>query len=173
MSFAETPAFSSAAITFPMRVVASALARARLGSCASTPTTTRPRSGEAVARPSPEAWTVRGAFGVGSGGAWARSTTAARTGTMVSSRVSVTPYATPPARSRRPTAPPALTGTVGMSLLVPDVPHQRAEGEVCLDQVVVADVDGVPEPTVREAGDDEAVIGHGVLRALVAVILAV
>src|SRR5215475_2396743 len=113
MSFPATPAFSSAALTLPMRVVASAFARVRLGSCASTPTTTRPRSGEAETRPSPEAWTVRGAFEAGSGGAWARSTTTARTRNMVSSTVSGTPYATPHAKARRRIAPPARLGKRG------------------------------------------------------------
>src|SRR6266404_6257898 len=80
MSFDATPAFSRAANTFFMRVVASAFALERLGSCASTPRTMRATSGAAVTRPSPEAWTVRGTGG--SGETWARSRKAARAGIM-------------------------------------------------------------------------------------------
>src|SRR2546427_390325 len=76
-SFAATPAFSSVPITFPMRVVASAFARARLRSCASTPMVTRAMSGATEMRPSPEACTVRSEFCAGSGEAWARSRAAA------------------------------------------------------------------------------------------------
>src|SRR2546428_8692494 len=76
-SFAATPAFSSVRITFPMRVVASAFARARLRSCASTPMVTRAMSGATEMRPSPEACTVRSEFCAGSGEAWARSRAAA------------------------------------------------------------------------------------------------
>src|SRR5882762_7470407 len=82
------PAFSSVATTLAMRAVASAFdravasafARARLWSCMSTPMATRATSGATEMRPSPEAWTVRGAFGAAGGGAWARSRAAARAG---------------------------------------------------------------------------------------------
>src|SRR2546423_9400529 len=74
------PAFSIVAITLAMRAVASAFARARLWSCTSTPMATRAMSGATEMRPSPEAWTVRGAFGAAGGGAWARSRAAARAG---------------------------------------------------------------------------------------------
>src|SRR2546427_366281 len=76
-SFAATPAFSSVPIIFPMRVVASAFAWARLRSCASTPMVTRAMSGATEMRPSPEACTVRSEFCAGSGEAWARSRAAA------------------------------------------------------------------------------------------------
>src|SRR6266446_6496951 len=109
-SFDAMPAFSRAANTFFIRVVPSALARERLGSCASTPRTTRATSGAAVTRPSPAAWTVRVTVVVGSGEGWARSRTAARAGIMDDILLMrLRPGSVRDRRLRRPT-PPAAGG---------------------------------------------------------------